>query len=73
MAPTRPSTVRGQTDRQRAAKATGRVSVPACRPCVGMAGAIGTYPAGPLATAYSPALHTGVGALDAPGDAQSAD
>ena len=73
MAPTRPSTARGQTDRQRAAKATGRVNVPACRPCVGMAGATGTYPAGPLATAYSPALHTGVGALDAPGDAQSAD
>ena len=73
MAPTRPSTARGQTDRQRAAKASGRVSVPACRPCVWMAGATGTYPAGPLATAYSPALHTGVGALDAPGDAQSAD
>ena len=73
MAPTRPSTVRVQTDGQRAAKATGRVNVPACRPCVGMAGATGTYPAGPLATDYSPALHTGVGALDAPGDAQSAD
>ena len=49
------------------------MNVPAYRPCVGMAGATGTYPAGPLATAYSPALHTGVGALDAPGDAQSAD
>ena len=73
MAPTRPSTARDQTDRQRAAKATGRVNVPACRQCAGMAGATGTYPAGPLATAYSPALHTGVGALDAPGDAQSAD
>ena len=73
MAPTRPSTAQGQTERQRAAKATGHVSVPACRPCVWMVGATGTYPAGPLATAYSPALHTGVGALDAPGDAQSAD
>ena len=73
MAPTRPSTARDQTHRQRASKVTGRVNVPTCRPCVWMAGATGTYPVGPLATAYSPALHTGVGAPDAPGDAQSAD
>ena len=73
MAPTRPSTAQSQRDRQRAAKATGHVSVPACRPCVWMAGATGAYLAGPLATAYSPALHTGAGALEAPGDAQSAD
>ena len=72
IAPTRPS-ARGQADRQRTAKATGRESVPACRPCMWMAGATGTYPAGPLATAYSPTLHTGVGALVAPGDAHSAD
>ena len=73
MAPTRPSTAQGQTDRQRTEKATGRESVPARRPCMWMAGATGTYPAAPLATAYPPALHTGVGALVAPGDAQSAD
>ena len=73
MAPTRPSTARGQTDRQRFVKATGRESVPACRPCMWMAGATGTYPAGPLASAYSPTLHNGVGALVVPGDAQSAD
>ena len=60
MAPTRPSTARGQTDRQRTEKATGHESVPARRPCMWMAGATGTYPAGPLATAYPPALHTGV-------------
>ena len=46
--------------------------MPALQSCMWMAGATGTYSAGPLATAYPPTVHTGVGALVAPGDAQFA-
>ena len=53
-------------------KAANRESVPALQSCMWVAGATVAYP-GPLTTAHPATVYTGVGALIAPGDAQSAD